>query len=76
MSIPKLLIGLGVFLVVLGLVAAVLQRYPWSYSWFGKLPGDISYEGRGTFVYAPIASMLLISVVLSVVAYLFQRLGR
>ena len=76
MSIPKLLIGLGVFLVVLGLAAAVLQRYPWTYSWFGKLPGDISYEGKSTFVYAPIASMLLISIVLSVVAYLFQRFGR
>jgi len=76
MSVPKLLIVLGVFLVFMGLAAAVLQRYPWTYSWFGKLPGDISYEGKGTFVYAPLGSMLLISAVVSLVAYLYQRFAR
>lgn len=76
MSVPKLLIGLGVFLVVLGLAAGVLQRYPWTYSWFGKLPGDISYEGRSMVIYAPIISMLVISAVLSLAAYLYQRFGR
>ncbi|HWS86854.1 MAG TPA: DUF2905 family protein [Pyrinomonadaceae bacterium] len=34
-------------------------------SWFGRLPGDIRYEGRRTRVYAPLASMLLLSLILS-----------
>lgn len=37
---------------------------------FGRLPGDLRYEGRRTRVYAPLASMLLLSLVLSLVMYL------
>lgn len=38
--------------------------------WFGRLPGDIRYQGQRTRVYAPLASMLLLSLVLSLVMYL------
>ncbi len=42
-------------------------------SWFGHLPGDIRIEGERTFIYAPIASMLVVSVVLSFLGWLVQR---
>lgn len=42
-------------------------RYRTSRVGFGRLPGDITYRGRRTRVYAPIVSSLLISLVLSVV---------
>ena len=40
---------------------------------FGNLPGDIKYKGENTFVFIPITSMLLISVVLSLILRLFNR---
>ena len=58
----------GVALVVVGLLI-------WSggLSWFGRLPGDIRYERGNTRVYAPITSMLLISVVLSLLAWVVRK---
>ena len=41
--------------------------------WFGNLPGDIKYKGEHTFVFIPITSMLLISLVLSLLLRWFSR---
>jgi hypothetical protein len=41
-------------------------------SWFGRLPGDVRYEGRRTRVYAPLGSMLLLSLILSLVLSLLS----
>ena len=43
-------------------------------SWFGRLPGDIRYEGRRTRVYAPLVSMLLLSLILSLVLSLLSAI--
>jgi hypothetical protein len=59
-------VGIGVVLVRLLLMSGAL-------SWFGRLPGDIRYEGEHTRVYIPLASMLLISLVLSLILYLLRR---
>lgn len=74
MSIPKTLILIGFSFVLLGGVVALAQRVPWVYSWFGHLPGDIRIEGERTFLYAPIVSMLVVSVIVSVIGWLAQRL--
>ena len=39
----------------------------------GRLPGDIVYRGKNTTFYFPLATSILISVVLSVVLYLIGR---
>ena len=68
-ALGPLLVALGVVLVVVGLVA-------WSggLSWFGRLPGDVRVERGNVRVYAPIASMLLVSLVLTAVVYVVRRL--
>jgi hypothetical protein len=67
-SLGALVIITGVVIVLIGVaIAAGLL------SWFGRLPGDIRIEGSNVRVYAPIASMLLISVVLSFVLVLIGR---
>ncbi|WP_165075475.1 DUF2905 domain-containing protein [Paludisphaera rhizosphaerae] len=55
-----ILVGFGV--ILLGLVV-------WSgaLSWFGRLPGDIRIERPGVSVFAPITSMIVVSLVLSAV---------
>ena len=65
---PKLLIGAGVVLIFVGLAWLVGERFG-----LGKLPGDIVIE-RGNFrVYFPIATSLIVSVVLSLIFWLFNR---
>jgi drug/metabolite transporter (DMT)-like permease len=67
--------GPGLMLVILGvgLVVAGLLVWTGALSWFGRLPGDIRWEGERGRVYVPIVSMLLVSVVLSVLLWFFQR---
>ena len=59
----------GPLLVVLGVILVLVGLLVWSgaLSWFGRLPGDIRIERESVRVYIPLASMLLVSVVLSVV---------
>jgi hypothetical protein len=59
----------GLVLVVAGLVLVGIGLLVWSggLSWFGRLPGDIRIERPNTRIYIPVASSLLISVVLSLV---------
>lgn len=66
-------VGLLVVIAGAGLVIVGLLIYSGALSWFGRLPGDIRYEGQSTRVYIPIVSSLLASVVLSVLFYLVRR---
>ena len=63
-----LVIGVGVAITLIGILI-------WSgaLAWFGRLPGDIRYESGSTRVYIPLASMLLASIALSLVAALVRR---
>jgi hypothetical protein len=69
----KLLIVFGVVLVAAGIVLIVLGRTNLP---VGRLPGDIVYRGKNTTVYFPLATSLLLSVLLSVVLYLLSRWRR
>jgi hypothetical protein len=66
----RLLISAGILLVVVGLVIVLGDRLGIH---LGRLPGDIRIEGRRGGFYFPIVTCLLISAVLSIVAWLFSR---
>ncbi len=66
-------VGLPVIVSGAGLIAIGLLIYSGWFSWFGRLPGDIRYEGEHVRFYAPLVSMLLISLVLSAILYLLRR---
>lgn len=77
MEVHKTLFLIGGSLMALGCIVWAAQRIPWVYSWFGHLPGDIRIERDTTFFYAPLTSMVVVSVVLSLLGVLFNRfLGR
>lgn len=69
----KLLIFFGVLLVGAGIVLLLLGR---TYLPVGRLPGDFLYRGKHTTIYFPLATSLILSVVLSVVVYLLGRFRR
>lgn len=67
-SVGLLLVLVGLGLVIIGLLAS-----SGALSWFGRLPGDLRWEGEHTRVYVPLTSMILLSVVLSLIAFLLRR---
>jgi hypothetical protein len=69
----KLLVFSGVVLIAAGLVLMLLGL---THLPIGRLPGDIFYRGKNTTVYFPLATSLLLSIVLSVVLYLINRFRR
>ena len=72
-DLGKLLIVLGIVLVVAGVALTVLGRTSLP---VGRLPGDIIYRGKNTTFYFPLATSLLVSVVISVVLYVLTRWRR
>lgn len=67
--IGKSLIIIGIVIVVAGLFITYGPRIPY----FGKLPGDIYYKKDDFVFYFPLATSIVISVILSLVIYLISR---
>jgi hypothetical protein len=65
----------GPLLVILGVALVIVGLLVWSgaFGWFGRLPGDVRIERDSVRIYLPLASMLLVSVGLSVLLYLVRR---
>ena len=64
----RILIVLGLLLIVLGLAWSSVRRLP-----LFKLPGDIVIDRPGFQFFFPITTMLLLSLVISVLAWIFRR---
>ena len=67
---------IGKLLFIVGLVLAAVGLLIWSGAgrgWFGQLPGDISVSRPGFSFHFPIITCLLISLVLTIVMWLFRR---
>ena len=68
-DLARFLIVIGVLLVVVGLALLLLPKIPW----LGKLPGDIVIKRENFTFYFPLATSILISVILSLIFWLFRR---
>ena len=69
-DLGKVLIVAGALAIAAGLGFVLLGRV---HVPLGRLPGDIVYRGKNSTFYFPLATSILISVVLSVVLYLVGR---
>ena len=68
-EIGKLLIVFGVLIAGVGVVLVLAGRLPW----IGRLPGDIHIQ-RGNFTfYFPLATSILVSIVLTLIFWLIGR---
>ncbi len=74
LQLGKFLVIAGVVLVALGLLLMAGDKF--SFWGLGHLPGDIAYRGKNTHFYFPVVTCLLLSVVLTLVAWLVSFLTR
>jgi len=64
----KLFITIGIILILIGLLWPVLAKLP-----LGRLPGDVFINKPNLKIYFPITTMLLISIIISLLLYLFRK---
>jgi len=66
----------GKLLFIVGIVVALAGAWLWSgrgLGWLGRLPGDISYQNGDFRFYFPVATCVVISIVLTLVAWFLRR---
>lgn len=68
MDVQRILIGVGLVILVAGVLWPILSRIG-----LGRLPGDIMFQRGGATFYFPLATSIIISIVLSVLFWLFNR---
>jgi hypothetical protein len=68
-GLGKLLILFGSILALMGVIILFMGKLPW----LGRLPGDIFIERKSVSFYFPLATSLLISLVLSAILWLLSR---
>jgi hypothetical protein len=70
-SLGRMLLVMGAVLAVVGLGLILAERFPGLR--IGRLPGDIRVE-RGNFrFYFPLATSILLSIILTLVLWIFRR---
>ena len=72
-DLAKLLIFLGGALILAGVVLLLVGRL---HVPLGRLPGDIVYRGKNTTFYFPLATSIVVSVILSLVLYFVGKWRR
>jgi hypothetical protein len=68
-GVGRILIFVGLGIVALGLLLTFVGRVPF----LGRLPGDIVFRKGNLTVYFPLATSILLSIVLTVLLWLFRR---
>jgi hypothetical protein len=68
-ALGKMLILLGVFIILMGLLLLLGEKIPW----IGRLPGDIIIRKKNFTFYFPLATSILISIILTLLFTLFRK---
>jgi uncharacterized protein HemY len=72
-DLGKMLVVFGIVIVAVGLGLMLLGR---THLPIGRLPGDFLFRGKNTTVYFPLATSILLSIVVSLVLYLIRYFRR
>jgi hypothetical protein len=70
-DLGRMLVFVGGLLLVIGLILVLAGKVNLP---IGRLPGDIVYRGKHTTFYFPLVTSILLSVILSLVLYLVNRM--
>lgn len=72
-DLGRTFIWIGGLLLVIGVVLVLAGKMNLP---VGRLPGDFTWRGKHTTVYFPLMTSIVVSVVLSLVLYFVNRMGR
>ena len=72
-SVARLLVQIGLVLIVAGGVIYLLGKLGIS---LGSMPGDLTWRGKNVTVFFPIGTSILISILLTLLFWLFSRFRR
>ncbi len=67
----KMLLAIGVFIIIAGLIVYFFHDH---LKWIGKLHGDIRIERENFRFYFPITTMVILSIVLSLLIFIFRKI--
>ena len=73
MEIGKYLVFIGSLIVFVGVLFILSQKIPFLNS-FGKMIGDINYQTKNVKIFIPFTSMIIVSLVITLVINLINRL--
>jgi uncharacterized membrane protein YidH (DUF202 family) len=68
-ALGKMLILLGVFIILIGLLLLIGEKIPW----IGRLPGDILIKKERFTFYFPLATSIIISIILTLLFAFFRK---
>ncbi len=68
-ELAKVIIILGIVLIIVGLIMLFIQKVPF----LGKLPGDIIIKKENFTFYFPLATSVIISIIVSLILYLIGK---
>ncbi len=69
----RLLLIIGLAMALIGGILLVAGRY---FPWLGNLPGDLRYESGNVKIYIPLATMILVSILATILLNIFFRFFR
>ncbi len=72
-QLGKWVIIIGVTLTIFGIVTYFFSDW---LNWLGKLPGDFRYENKNVKIYVPLTSMVLVSLIISLLIRVLQKINQ
>ena len=72
-DLGRMLVWIGGLILLFGIVLILAGKMNLP---IGRLPGDITWRGKHTTVYFPLMTSIVLSVILSLVLYFVNRMGR
>ena len=72
-QLGKWVIIIGVTLTIFGIVIYFFSDW---LNWLGKLPGDFRYENKNVKIYVPLTSMVLVSLIISLLIRVLQKINQ
>ena len=72
-DLGRVFVWIGGLILLIGLVLIVAGKLNLP---LGRLPGDFTWRGKNTTVYFPLMTSIILSVILSLVLYFVNRMGR
>ena len=72
-QLGKILVGFGIVMILVGAILLVAGNLSGKVPWLGRLPGDIYIERGNWSFYFPLATSILISIILTLILAFFSR---